>query len=144
MKAYLINMHLLVPRSRSFAKVNDKYIGYISQKMSVSGAFVFHKNIFFFQRAHFFDRIPWQMPHQRCQSAGGLTFSQTSPCLLCKSFENSEGKGEIVRHEQFLFFPQFFFYTLSENFTPLSSTSDSSSANSLSLVESKICRLGKD
>ena len=32
MKAYLINMHLLVPRSRSSAKVEVKYKGYISQK----------------------------------------------------------------------------------------------------------------
>ena len=32
MKAYLINMHLLVPRSRSSAKVKVKYKGYISQK----------------------------------------------------------------------------------------------------------------
>ena len=32
MKAYLINMHLLVPRSRSPAKVKVKYKGYISQK----------------------------------------------------------------------------------------------------------------
>ena len=35
MKAYLINMHLLVPRSRSAAKVKVKYKGYISQKMAV-------------------------------------------------------------------------------------------------------------
>ena len=46
MKAYLI-MHLLVPRSRSSAKVKVKYKGYISQKMAVSGAFVFHKRILF-------------------------------------------------------------------------------------------------
>ena len=32
MKAYLINMHLLVPRSRSSAKVKVKYKGFISQK----------------------------------------------------------------------------------------------------------------
>ena len=32
MKAYLINMHLLVPRSRSSAKVKVKYKGCISQK----------------------------------------------------------------------------------------------------------------
>ena len=48
MKAYIINMHLLVPRSRSSAKVKVKYIGYISPKMAVSGAFVFHKHILFF------------------------------------------------------------------------------------------------
>ena len=47
MKAYLINMHLLVPRSRSSAKVKVKYKGYISQKMAVSGAFMFHKHILF-------------------------------------------------------------------------------------------------
>ena len=32
MKAYLINMFLLVPRSRSSAKVKVKYKGYISRK----------------------------------------------------------------------------------------------------------------
>ena len=48
MKAYFINMQLLVPRSRSSAKVKVKYKGYISQKMAVSGAFVFHKHILFF------------------------------------------------------------------------------------------------
>ena len=47
MKAYLNNMHLLVPRSRSSAKVKVKYKGYVSQKMAVSGAFVFHKHILF-------------------------------------------------------------------------------------------------
>ena len=47
MKAYLINMHLLVPRSRSSAKVKAKYKGYISQKMAVSGAFGFDKHVFF-------------------------------------------------------------------------------------------------
>ena len=46
MKAYLINMHLLVPRSRSSAKVKVKYKGYIAQKMAVLGAFVFQKHIF--------------------------------------------------------------------------------------------------
>ena len=45
MKAYLINMHLLVPRSS--AKVNVKYKGYISQKKAASGAFMFHKHILF-------------------------------------------------------------------------------------------------
>ena len=44
MKAYLINMHLLVPRSS--AKVKVKYKGYISQKMAVSGAFVFFILVF--------------------------------------------------------------------------------------------------
>ena len=47
MKAYIINMHLLVRGSRSSAKVKVKYKGYISQEMAVSGAFVFHKHILF-------------------------------------------------------------------------------------------------
>ena len=40
-----------------------------------------------------------------------LTLSQTSPgftCLQSKSFENTAGKGEIARNEQFLLFPQSF------------------------------------
>ena len=40
-----------------------------------------------------------------------LTLSQTSPGFYVsqyKSFENTEGKGEIARHEQFLLFPQCF------------------------------------
>ena len=41
MKAHLIDTHLLVPRSRSSAKVRVKYQGHVSQKMSVSGALVF-------------------------------------------------------------------------------------------------------
>ena len=47
MKAYLIDTHLLVPRSRSSAKVKVKYQGHVSQKMGVSGALVFHKHILF-------------------------------------------------------------------------------------------------
>ena len=39
MKAHLIDTHLLVPRSRSSAKVKVKYQGHVSQKMGVSGAF---------------------------------------------------------------------------------------------------------
>ena len=39
MKAYLINRHLLVPRSRSPAKVKVKYKGYISQKKKKNGRF---------------------------------------------------------------------------------------------------------
>ena len=47
MKARLIDTHLLVPRSRSSAKVKVKYQGHVSQKMGVSGALVFHKHILF-------------------------------------------------------------------------------------------------
>ena len=47
MKADLINTHLLVPRSRSSAKVKVKYQGHVSQKMGASGALVFHKHILF-------------------------------------------------------------------------------------------------
>ena len=47
MRAHLIDKHLLVPRSRSSAKVKVKYQGHVSQKMGVSGALVFHKYILF-------------------------------------------------------------------------------------------------
>ena len=47
MIAHLIDTHLLVPRSRSFAKVKVKYQGHVSQKMRVSEALVFHKHILF-------------------------------------------------------------------------------------------------
>ena len=52
-----------------------------------------------------------------------LTLSQTSPgfkCLQYKSFENTAGKGEIVRNEQFLLFPTVFSTHL-ESFLPFSS-----------------------
>ena len=47
MKAHLIDTHL-VPRSRSSAKVKVKYQGHVSQKMGISGAFMFNKHILFF------------------------------------------------------------------------------------------------
>ena len=63
-------------------------------------------------------------------------------CLQYKSFENTVGKGEIARNEQFLRFPQCFF-TKMESFLLFLSNLKLSSANSFSLEESKICRLGK-
>ena len=48
MKAHLIDTHLLVPGSRSSAKVKVKYQGHVPQKMGVSGAFMFQKHILFF------------------------------------------------------------------------------------------------
>ena len=57
MKAHLIDTHLLVPRSRSSAKVKVKYQGHVSQKMGVSGALVFHKNILFFLGACLEDKL---------------------------------------------------------------------------------------
>ena len=48
MKAHLIDTHLLVPRSRSSAKVKVKYRSHVSQKMGVSRALVFLKHIVFF------------------------------------------------------------------------------------------------
>ena len=49
MTAHLIDTHVLVPRSRSSAKVKVKYQVHVSQKMGVSGALVFHKHILFYQ-----------------------------------------------------------------------------------------------
>ena len=48
-----------------------------------------------------------------------------------KSFENTEGKGETARNEQFLLFPVF--STHLDNFLPFSSNWKLSSANSSSL-----------
>ena len=51
-----------------------------------------------------------------------LSLSKTSPCFFVSAvgfFENTVGKGEIARNEQFLLFPQF--STLLENFSPFSS-----------------------
>ena len=47
MKEHLINTNLLVPRSRSSAKVKVKYQGNVSQKVDGLGAVVFHKHILF-------------------------------------------------------------------------------------------------
>ena len=63
-------------------------------------------------------------------------------CLQYKSFQNTVGKGEIAHNEQFLLFPQCFLPFL-EDLLPFSSNLKLSSANSFSLEESEICRLGK-
>ena len=99
MKAYLINIHLLVPRSRSSAKV--KYKGYISQKMAVMGALVFHKHILFTDVSNF----P-VTEHDSFMPFPNKHWFFT--CLQYKSFENTAGKGEIASDEQFLLFPQCF------------------------------------
>ena len=46
---------------------------------------------------------------------GLLTLSLVFTCLQYKPFENTAGKGEIARNEQFLLFPQCFLPLL-ENF----------------------------
>ena len=61
-------------------------------------------------------------------------------CLQYKSFENTVGKGEIARNEQFLLFPVF--STHLESFLPFSPNVKMASANAFSSEESKICRLG--
>ena len=96
MKAHLINMHLLVPRSRSFAKVKVKYKGYISQKMAISGAFVFHKHILFFFFCCFFIAY-------FCQITGGGIKSLTDLIV----FEIKENKV-IAGDQHFLLFLQYF------------------------------------
>ena len=73
----------------------------------------------------------------------GLPFPKQAlvfKCVRNKSFENTEGKGEIAHNEQFLHFPQCFLPLL-EKFLPFSSNLKLSSANSFSLEESKICLL---
>ena len=62
--------------------------------------------------------------------------NQPIMCLHYKSLENSVGKGDISP------FPSLFSTHL-ENFLPFSLILKLLSANSFSLEESKICRLGK-
>ena len=66
MEAHLIDTHLLVPRSRSSAKVKVKYQGHVSQKMVVSGALVFHKHILFLSDTEFIDKFK---KLQKCEIA---------------------------------------------------------------------------
>ena len=118
MKAYVINMHLLVPRSRSSAKVKVKYKGYISQKMAVSGAFVFHKhNLLFYSNkiqlntATVFLLI--RAPSLILAPPPGkkkifTTQSRLLMILYKKIFETIVGKGENAGNQHFLLFPQCF------------------------------------
>ena len=74
-----------------------------------------------------------------------LTLSQTSPGFYVSEiqvFENTVGKGEIARNEQFLLFPQCFLI-LWRTYCHFSSSVKLSSAKPLNLEESKTCRLGK-
>ena len=73
----------------------------------------------------------------------GLTLSQTSPGFYMSAvqvFENTVGKGEIARNEQFLHFPPCFL-PVWRAFCHFLSNLKLSSANSFSLEESKICCL---
>ena len=67
-----------------------------------------------------------------------LTLSQTNPyffiCLQYMSIDNTVGKVEIARNEQFLLFPHCFLPFL-ENFLSFSSNLKLSSANSFCLGE---------
>ena len=63
-------------------------------------------------------------------------------CLQYKSSVKTVGKGEIARNERFCFFSTTFSSRL-KNFVTISSNSKLSSANSSSLEESNIGRLGK-
>ena len=67
-----------------------------------------------------------------------LTLSQTCPCFfcVCSLFINTAGKAAISPS------PTLFFTRL-KNFLPSSSNVKLSSANTLSLEESKICHLGQ-
>ena len=59
MKTHLINTHLLLSRSRSSAEVKVEYQSYISQKMVVSEALMFHKHILVFFFFFFFRIMPF-------------------------------------------------------------------------------------
>ena len=63
-------------------------------------------------------------------------------CLQNKSFENTVGKGEIARNEQFLLFPQCFLLRFGE-LSAISLNLKLLSAKSFGMEESIICRSGK-
>ena len=71
-----------------------------------------------------------------------LTFPKQALVFTCLPFENTVGKGEIARNEQFLLFT-IVFSTLLAHFLPFSSNVKLSCAKSSSLKESKISHLGK-
>ena len=123
MKAHLMDTNLLIPRSRSCAKVKVKYQGHVSQKIGVSGALVFHKHILFH---NVFKRLLFQ----GCKKSGlcgkGLTLYQMINSSKLKVFEadktnstekfklvlgrveNIVGKEENAGYQHFLLFPQCF------------------------------------
>ena len=96
MKAYLINIHLLVPRSRSSPKVKVKYKGYISQKMAVSWAFMFHKHILLISIFESCYENKLELNIENCLKSKLCTvhISSVIPMKL-PSFENLIGKGLI-------------------------------------------------
>ena len=63
-------------------------------------------------------------------------------CLQNKSLENTVGKGEIARDEQFLLFPQCFLLFW-RKFLQVLSVLKLSSANCFTFKDSKMCRFGK-
>ena len=67
LKAHLIDSHLLVPKSKSFAKVKVKDKGHIYQRMAVWGALVFHKHIMFqsFQMPFHIDVLKTLVPKSK-------------------------------------------------------------------------------
>ena len=121
MVAYLINMHLLVPRSS--AKVKVKYKGYISQKIAVSGVFMFHKHILFvlfnLSSANAFSLV-WSkiLSHGNgLQNLVGdiierMGKQQDNVAKMVTSVfyrkESILGKGENAAYQHFLLFPQCF------------------------------------
>ena len=83
-------MHLLVPRSRSSAKVKVKYKGYISQQMAVLGALVFYKQMGFFVGFFFFFFLLKSKPSLGC--------IQELYCLVCLSVHVLVSQPLFCRH----------------------------------------------
>ena len=98
--------------------------------MAGDTAFIFHMWILFGARPYLISLVPF--PKQ------ALVFT----CLQYKSFENTVGKGDIARNEQFLLFPQCFQPFL-QNCPPFSSDLELLSVNSFNMEVSKFCRFGK-
>ena len=81
------------------------------------------------------DGLKWQKKNPQTSRLLNLYLLIVGSTKLLKTV----GKGEITRNEQFLFF----FLTVLGKFQPFLSNLELFSANSFSLEQSKICRLGK-
>ena len=75
MKAHLIDTHLLVPRSRSSAKVKVKYQDHVSQNMGVSGGISISQThlVFFFQFGTLFPEFYKYLAHSKYSLFSSLT-----------------------------------------------------------------------
>ena len=107
MKAHLTDTHLLLPRSRSSAKVKVKYQGHVSQKMFL-GALVFHKHILFYTvKSYIFDYSNTFLESSKFKRfvEGKSKMAQMME-IACRKIENIVEKEENAGLLKCILFPQ--------------------------------------